>query len=192
LSAGFSTAEKVTQISGRGVGMDVVQSGVKKINGTININSKKGEGTEFIIKLPLTLAIIEGFLVRIGESYFVFPLNFIFECFEVDMSELEKSDMVFNLRGNYLSIHKLDEKFSNITYDIKQEKIKKQVVVVDYDGEKTGLLVDEIIGNIQAVIKPISKISNRNYLFSGSTVLGDGRVALILDINNLTDYLKTK
>lgn len=186
---GFSTKESASLISGRGIGMDAVLNGIKKLNGSIKIITAANVGTTFRIQLPLTLAIIEGFLIRIGINHFVLPLSFIAECFETTLSELVNKNMVYNLRGEYLSIIKMDEFFSNIEYD-KSENDKIQVAILQTAEGKLAILTDEIIGNIQAVIKPISKSLNKSSIITGSTLLGNGEVAFILDAQNLLDKFK--
>ena len=181
---GFSTKDEVSVISGRGIGMDAVMTSIKKINGSIKIVSEKGKGTKFIIKLPLTLIIIDGFLLKIGLNHFVIPLSYILECFEINLNELKKNDMIYNLRGEYLTVKMLDTVLKNIVYSENDNK-SKQVVVIELDNEKIGFLVDEIKGKTQVVIRPVSKIININNCLLGSTLLGDGEIALILDIKNL-------
>lgn len=188
---GFSTKDQTSLISGRGIGMDAVKSGIKKLNGSIKTKTIHGKGTTFIITLPLTLAIIEGFLVRVGKNYFVFPLNFIHECFEEKMEIIESKGMSYNLRGEYLSIIDLTTFFSNIEYD-SSNSLRKQIVVLEIaNGSKSGILVDEIIGDIQAVIKPLAKVVNKSNIITGSTLLGSGEVALILDVANIFEKFKT-
>ncbi len=182
--AGFSTKDEVSVISGRGIGMDAVKTCIKKINGSIKTISEKGKGTKFIIKLPLSLVIIDGFLLKIGSNHFVIPLNFVFECFEINIENLKKNNMVFNLRGEYLTVKTLDTIFKNIVYNENNNTLK-QVVVVELDNDRIGLLVDEIKGNTQVVIRPVAKIINTNNCLLGSTLLGDGEIALILDIRNI-------
>lgn len=183
--SGFSTKENISLVSGRGVGMDAVLNGIKKLNGNIRIKTEKGKGTVFIIQLPLTLAIIEGFLLRVGVNHFVIPLSFLAECFEVNMQVMKSKNMVYNLRNEYLSLIKLDDFFDNIKYDTSENDLKQAVVLYLSNGGKLGIIVDEIIGNLQAVIKPLAKVINKTNLITGSTLLGSGEVALILDIANL-------
>ncbi|OHD10319.1 MAG: hypothetical protein A2Y34_02435 [Spirochaetes bacterium GWC1_27_15] len=188
--SGFSTKDSISLISGRGVGMDAVLNGIKRLNGNIRIKTEKGRGTTFIIQLPLTLAIIEGFLLRVGVNHFVIPLSFISECFEVNIKEMEQKNMVYNLRNEYLSLIKLDTFFENVSYDKNEFVTKKAVVLHLANGGKLGIIIDEIIGNIQAVIKPMAKIINKSLLITGSTLLGSGDVALILDVANLFEKFK--
>jgi len=185
--SGFSTKESISLVSGRGVGMDAVLNGIKKLNGNIKIKTESGRGTTFVIQLPLTLAIIEGFLLRVGVNHFVVPLSFLAECFEVNMEEMKTKNMVYNLRNEYLSLIKLDEFFDNIAYDDNNTNMKQAVVLYLANGGKLGILVDEIIGNLQAVIKPLAKVINKTNIITGSTLLGSGEVALILDVANLFD-----
>lgn len=186
---GFSTKDSASLISGRGIGMDAVLNGIKKLNGSIKTITSASVGTTFRIQLPLTLAIIEGFLIRIGVNHFVLPLSFIAECFETTFSELLSKNMVYNLRGEYLTIIKMDEFFSNIEYD-NSDNDKIQVAILQTTEGKLAILTDEIIGNIQAVIKPISKSLNKSSIITGSTLLGNGEVAFILDAQNLLDKFR--
>ncbi len=183
--SGFSTKDNVSLISGRGVGMDAVLTGIKKLNGNIKIKTEMGVGTTFVIQLPLTLAIIEGFLLRVGVNHFVVPLSFLAECFEINTEDMKHKNMVYNLRNEYLSLIKLDDYFDNILYDDNKSNTKQAVVLTLANGGKLGILVDEIIGNLQAVIKPLNKVANKTNIITGSTLLGSGEVALILDITNL-------
>ena len=187
---GFSTKETTSLVSGRGIGMDAVMNGIKKLNGSIKIKNNPGLGAKFTMQLPLTLAIIEGFLIRIGVNHFVIPLGFIAECFEVDFNLLQKKNMVYNLREEYLSILKIDNYFDNIIYEDNDSKDKQVIVLQSSDKNKLGVLVDEIIGNIQAVIKPISRVATKSNIISGSTLLGSGEVALIVDVSNLFDKFR--
>jgi two-component system, chemotaxis family, sensor kinase CheA len=187
---GFSTSDVVNLVSGRGIGMDIVITELGKISGNIKVKSEQNKGTTFIIKLPLTLAIIEGFLIRIGSSFFVIPLNFILECFEIKNEMLSQKDLVYNLREKYLNIIRISDLFGNIYYDGISDR-QKAVTVIEIDNEIIGILSDEIIGNIQVVIKPVSKQINKNKILLGSTLLGNGEVALILDVRNMIGRIKS-
>jgi len=175
---GFSTAEKVTNLSGRGVGMDVVRSGIEALRGSIEIHSQPGEGTAIRLCLPLTLAIIDGFLIDVGGSRFVLPLDMVVECIELDAgAEAQHSDYL-NLRGEVLPLVRLRELFKVDAHRARRQN----VMVVHYAGRRAGLVVDELLGECQTVIKPLGVLFARLRGISGSTILASGEVALILDV----------
>lgn len=178
--AGFSTAAEVTNLSGRGVGMDVVRKNIESLRGTIDVESKVGEGTTIRIRLPLTLAIIDGFLVGVEESSYVIPLDMVIECVELsDEDRLASLDRNYiNLRGEVLPFIRLREMFQHSNNSVSRENI----VVVQYAGKKAGIVVDELMGEFQTVIKPLGKIFSQLSGISGSTILGSGDVAVILDV----------
>jgi two-component system chemotaxis sensor kinase CheA len=186
LKPGFSTVAAVTDLSGRGVGMDVVKRNVESLRGNIEIMSKKGEGTSFIIRLPLTLAIIDGFLVKVGETFYVIPLEMVIECLELGTAY--KKDMYgnnyINLRGNVLPLLKVSDYFQEKKTETKRENI----VVVQYAGRRFGFIVDELYGEFQTVIKPLGRVFSNLRGISGATILGSGNVALILDIPVLGNH----
>jgi two-component system chemotaxis sensor kinase CheA len=175
---GFSTAEQITNLSGRGVGMDVVKRNITELRGSVAITSEEGLGTTVAVRLPLTLAIINGFLVGVGKSVFVVPLDMIEECIEHSASgEHDYTD----LRGRVLPFIRLRQLF-----DIEGAAGPRQnVVVVKHAGHRAGLLVDTLFGEFQTVIKPLNKMFNRVNCISGSSILGTGEVALILDVPTL-------
>ncbi|WP_108125797.1 chemotaxis protein CheA [Saccharospirillum mangrovi] len=180
---GFSTAEKVTNVSGRGVGMDVVRSNIEELGGRIQVDSRAGSGSVFRINMPLTLAIIDGFLVQVGESYFVIPLESILECVELDRSQIqvESNRRYINLREEVLPFISLHDLFG-----ISSQKIERENIVVVRSGhQKVGLVVDQLHGEFQTVIKPLGPIFNQLSGISGSTIMGNGGVALIVDVNAL-------
>lgn len=182
---GFSTAEKVTNLSGRGVGMDVVKRNVNDLRGTVELNSKEGEGTTVRIRLPLTLAIIDGFLVGVGTSSFVIPLELVEECVELG-EEHRTSDgdqHYINLRGTVLPFIRLREMFSVRSSASRRESI----VVIRCAGKRFGIVVDELLGELQTVIKPLSRLFSRIRGIGGSTILGTGQLALILDVPSLLE-----
>jgi len=182
---GFSTAEQISNLSGRGVGMDVVKRNVAALRGTVEIDSREGHGTLMRVRLPLTLAIIDGFLVGVGRSSFVIPLDAVEECVELNSTERDVADgqRYINLRGSVLPFVRLRELLCAETMKAKRESI----VVVRYGGQRAGIVVDELLGELQAVIKPMSRIFSRLQYVSGSTILGSGEVALILDIGGLVE-----
>ncbi|NOZ10917.1 MAG: chemotaxis protein CheA [Gammaproteobacteria bacterium] len=181
--AGFSTADQVTNISGRGVGMDVVRRNVEALRGSITVASEQGLGTTIRIRLPLTLAIIDGFLVGVGDASYVVPLDMVVEC--VELSEHENDGALthqfINLRGEVLPFVRLNEMFADGSTDGGQQNL----VVVQYAGQKAGLVVDRLLGEFQTVIKPLGKIFQSLRGISGATILGSGDVAVILDVPNL-------
>lgn len=178
--AGFSTAAEVTNLSGRGVGMDVVRRNIESLRGTIDVESEVGVGTTIRIRLPLTLAIIDGFLVGVEDSSYVIPLDMVIEC--VELSEEDRMSCIdrnyINLRGEVLPFIRLREMFQHSEESVNRENI----VVVQYAGKKAGIVVDELMGEFQTVIKPLGKIFSQLSGISGSTILGSGEVAVILDV----------
>jgi two-component system chemotaxis sensor kinase CheA len=180
---GFSTAEKVTNLSGRGVGMDVVKRNITALRGTVEVQSQPGMGTLVRIRLPLTLAIIDGFQVGVGRSSFVVPLDLVEECVEVDHSGGVAAVGHINLHGSVLPLIRLRDMFA--IEDIAGRR--ESVVVVRCAGKRAGIVVDELVGELQAVIKPLSKLFSQLQGIGGSTILGTGRVALILDIPGLVE-----
>ncbi|CAK0744530.1 two-component system, chemotaxis family, sensor kinase CheA [uncultured Gammaproteobacteria bacterium] len=180
---GFSTAAQVTSISGRGVGMDVVKRTIDGLRGTIEVASTVGQGTAITLKLPLTLAIIDGLLVRLGNERYVLPLSAVEECVELSRAEDHRSDgrCFLNIRGDIVAYIRLRELF-NLAGE--GESIQK-VVIVSTGDTRIGLVVDQVIGQHQTVIKSLSRLHRDQEGFSGATILGDGSVALILDIPHL-------
>lgn len=176
---GFSTAEKVTSWSGRGVGMDVVKRNIDSLHGEVDIFSNPGNGTMVRIRLPLTLAIIAGFQVVVGGAVFVIPLDLVVEC--INLATHQVHDNVVTLRGEPLPFIPLRELF-DLPY---RDTPRKSLVIVQYGQMRAGLLVDNLLGECQAVIKPLGKLFSKVKGLSGSTILGDGRVALILDVPHL-------
>ena len=183
--AGFSTAETVTNLSGRGVGMDVVRRNITSLRGTVNLHSEPGEGTTVSIRLPLTLAIIDGFLVEVGKSSYVVPLDVVQECIELNDEDrtAARERGFIKLRGEVLPLVLLSEHF-----EVKSSALRREnVVVVKYADKQAGLVVDELKGEFQTVIKPLGKIFSTLRGISGSTILGGGEVALILDVSSLVN-----
>lgn len=176
---GFSTASQVTHLSGRGVGMDVVKRNVEQLRGEIELESDVGHGTTMRIRLPLTLAIIDGFQVAIGRTVFVIPLDAVVEC--VDMVTAQASQNIINLRGSPLPYLRLRDVFGIAEANNQRESL----VVVSYGQQRVGLVVDRLLGDSQAVIKPLGQLFRGIKAVSSSTILGDGSVALILDVHAL-------
>ena len=185
---GFSTANKVTSVSGRGVGMDVVKKDITSLGGTVTTISNEGEGTKFVLKLPLTLAIIEGILVQIGNSFFVVPLSNVVECLEFKRTTDTHSKFCasVNIRNEVMPYIDL-RSFFEITDPVPASE---QIIIVNDQDSRIGLVIDKIIGNYQTVIKPLGRLYKNTPGLSGATILGDGSVALILDIYKLSDIIR--
>ncbi len=180
---GFSTAAAVTNLSGRGVGMDVVKRTIEGLRGSIDIASRPGEGSEVSLRIPLTLAIIDGLLVRVGHGRYVIPLDAVEECLELSLDEdlRSRGRSFISLRNSLVPFLRLREMFDTGT----PPELHQKVVVVSTGAERIGLVVDQIIGDHQTVIKSMSKLHSGLPTFSGATILGDGGVALILDVGHL-------
>ncbi len=178
---GFSTAEAVTNLSGRGVGMDVVKRNIESLRGTVDVESQPNIGSTFRIRLPLTLAIIDGFMVGVGKASYIIPLDFVVECMELDSSDTTGRDYL-NLRGEVLPFLRLREMF-----EVREDTTSRRqnIVVIQYAGQKAGLVVDHLMGEFQTVIKPLGQLFRKVQGISGSTILGSGEVALILDVQAL-------
>jgi len=180
---GFSTSEKATDVSGRGVGMDVVKRRVEELNGSIRLESKEGKGTRVIIRLPLTLAIIQSLLVKVSEETYAIPLSNIEEIVKLDRSEIAtiKNREVLYSRGRVIPLYRLSQVFG------LEDDGCNFAVIVRTGGKQLGIAVDGLIGEEEIVIKSIDKMVNLNRSFVGATILGNGRVALILDVNTLAN-----
>lgn len=182
---GFSTASAVTSVSGRGVGMDVVKRTIDNLRGSVEVNSEKGVGTTVTLKLPLTLAIIEGLLVEIGKQFFILPLTIVQECVELTRRDAEMSHGrdIANIRGEIVPYIRLRESFNinGSRPDIEQ------IVVTEIERNRIGFVVDSVIGEHQTVIKTLGKVYRNINGISGATILGDGTVALIMDIAGLAN-----
>ena len=190
MAPGFSTAEKVTDVSGRGVGMDVVRRNVEALRGTIEIASERGAGTTVTLRLPLTLAIIDGLLVRVGHAFFVLPLAITVECIELTRQDIEKANgkHIADVRGMAIPYIRLREYF-----DIRTDRPEReQIMIAETEGGRYGFVVDEVLGNHQTVIKNLGRFYQHVNIASGATILGNGMVALILDPNRLVqDAMRT-
>ncbi len=187
---GFSTAGEVSEISGRGVGMDVVKRCIENLRGSVEISSIKGKGTSITMKLPLTLAIIEGLLVEVGPTSYVLPLSVVEECMELTQEAVKNAHgrNLANVRGEIIPYIHLRDFFR-----IKGEgKGLKQIVIVRLNNLRMGLVVDNIVGEHQTVIKSLGKLYRNARVFSGSTILADGNVALILDAYKLAELAETE
>ena len=183
MEPGFSTADQITNVSGRGMGMDVVKRNVEALRGSVSIDSAVGDGTTVVIRLPLTLAIIDGFLVGVGRATYVVPLDMVVECMELSTEDRQaiKRRSYINLRNQVLPLLRLRDVFEMAGEAGRRENI----VVVQNGGQQAGLVVDALQGEFQTVIKPLGKLFEKLSGISGSTILGNGEVALILDVQAL-------
>jgi two-component system chemotaxis sensor kinase CheA len=183
---GFSTAKSITAISGRGVGLDVVRRSIEKLNGTVTVTSEKGKGTKFIIKLPLTLAIIQGLLVRVGPEIYSIPITSVIESLRVKPDEIRRIDNyeVFNIRNDVVSLLRLNRLFG-----IKSEENSDYhfIVIVGTAEKKMGFMVDSLIGEEDVVIKPLRDQYTNSPGIAGASILGDGSVSLIIDVSQLLE-----
>ncbi len=189
LLPGFSTARAVTSVSGRGVGMDVVKQAIDSLQGSIEIQSERGRGTRMTIRLPLTLAIIDGLLVRIGAASYVLPLSVVQECVELTADKVgaERRRNITLVRGQLVPYVRLREQFGVDDAAPPRE----QVVITEIDGARVGFVVDHVVGEHQTVIKSLGPVYRGIPGLSGSTILGDGSVALILDVPKLFQQAET-
>lgn len=186
---GFSTAQTISALSGRGVGMDVVKRTIENMRGSIDLSTRPGQGTTVTLRLPLTLAIIEGLLIRVGEGRYIIPLSAVEECIELTAEdERSRGRNFLNVRGNLVPFLRLREIVSaSGTLDRHQKTI-----IISTGETHVGLVADQIIGNHQTVIKSLSKLHSDVTIFSGATILGDGTAALILDVAQLVTMAQSK
>jgi two-component system chemotaxis sensor kinase CheA len=183
---GLSTADKVTEVSGRGVGLDVVRQNIEELRGSVDVESVPGKGSTFRIKLPLTLAIIDGMTVRVGEDILTLPMLSILESMRPkteELSTVEGGGELISVRGEYLPLIRLYKVF-NLPTD-RKDPTKALVVIIESVSKRFGILVDDILGEQQAVIKSLEQNYQKVSGVAGATILGDGRVSLILDIHGL-------
>jgi two-component system chemotaxis sensor kinase CheA len=183
MAPGFSTAQKITDLSGRGVGMDVVRQTVEGLRGTIDVASKPGLGTSVTLRLPLTMAIIDGLLVRVGDAHFILPLSNTLECIELTRRDTKNANgkHIAYVRGEVIPYIRLREYFGART---ERPEIE-QIMIAETDQGKYGFVVDEVLGDHQTVIKNLGRFYRDVQFVSGATILGSGKVALILDPNRL-------
>ncbi|MEW5058120.1 MAG: chemotaxis protein CheA [Cycloclasticus sp.] len=186
-AAGLSTKEEASDLSGRGVGMDVVRRNIEALRGSVNIDSRPGEGATITIQLPLTLAIIDGFMVEASNERYIIPLSMVEECVEMngDNWQVDEVQNYVNLRGVAMPYLRLAEYFNAEKLESTKKKVRQSLVVVRLGKNKAGFVVDELHGEHQTVIKPLGKIFENLDGLTGATVLGDGNVALILDVQGL-------
>ena len=183
LEPGFSTAETITELSGRGVGMDVVRRTIEGLRGVIEIDSKLGQGTTVTLRLPLTLAIIDGLLIEIADERYTLPMSSVKEIFELPLDKriASRNGDYLDIRGQFVPFVRLRHLF-----DCEGEPPTEQnVVVVESGDARMGVVVDRIIGTNQTVIKQVSKLQQGARAISGATILGDGTVSLIVDVAQL-------
>ena len=183
---GFSTAEKITNVSGRGVGLDVVKTMIDKLNGTVSVSSEKGKGTTFSIKIPLTLAIIQGLLVRVGKEIYSIPIASVIESQRIKPEEINTIDNyeVLNVRNEVISVLRLARLF-NIKESVQDEYCN--IVIVGSKDKKVGIMVDSLIGEEDVVIKPLRDQFTNSPGIAGASILGDGSVSLIIDVGQLLE-----
>jgi len=183
---GFSTADEVTDVSGRGVGMDVVKRNIAALNGSVEIDSAEGYGMKVSVRLPLTLAIMDGMSVGVGEEVYILPLSSVVESFQVnadDVSTVAQGSQLVKVRDEYMPVIALEKIFQVPRFDLN--KSSNIMVVVEADGSRVALLVDELLGQHQVVVKNLESNYRKVPNVSGATILGDGTVALILDTGGL-------
>lgn len=183
-SPGFSTAENITDVSGRGVGLDVVKSKIESLNGEIQVDSKPGQGTKFVVKLPLTLAIIQALMVAVRDEIYAIPLSTVNETTMLSSEDIRliQNQEVIVLRGNVLPLYRLD---SLLEVPGETQSDESYVVVVHKGNKQIGLVVDRLIGQQEIVIKSLGKVLAGTPGIAGAIVAGDGNVRLILDIDTL-------
>ncbi|HOV12960.1 MAG TPA: chemotaxis protein CheA [Spirochaetota bacterium] len=191
---GFSTAEKVTEVSGRGVGLDVVKKNIDDIHGKIDILTKNGEYTNFIIKIPLTLAIIDGFVTIVGEKKYIFPFVLIDEIIvpKIEMiSTLDNGEMVLFNRNKYIPLIWSFDFFNEINYNKNIEE--KIVIIIIFENKKYGIVVDKVLGKQEIVIKSLNEVLHRyRKIFSGGTIFGDGSIGFVVDIDEFMEMARKK
>jgi two-component system chemotaxis sensor kinase CheA len=181
---GFSTADQVTDVSGRGVGMDVVKKNILRLKGVFDVDSVQGEGTKFTMKLPLTLAIIQALLVNVAQELYSIPLDSVIESQRIDASDVRTvhGSEVITLRGQVVPLIRVAEFFR---LDAPRDPDKVMIVIVGLQGRQVGLVVDSFQGEQEIVIKPLSDVIGRIAGISGATILGNGSISLIIDVHSL-------
>lgn len=183
---GFSTAEVVTDVSGRGVGMDVVKKNITSLGGTVEIDSAEGYGMSVKVRLPLTLAIMDGMSVGVGEEVYILPLSSVVESFQVSddmIKTVGSTGRVVEVRDTYMPVIELEKVFEVPRFD--WDRTASIMVVVEAESGRVALLVDELLGQQQVVVKNLEANYRKVPDVSGATIMGDGRVALILDVGSL-------
>jgi two-component system chemotaxis sensor kinase CheA len=185
MAPGLSTAAAVTEVSGRGVGMDVVRRSIEALRGSIELESIEGKGTTVRLRLPLTVAIIEGFAVGVADERYVIPVGSVTECITATDAAPNVTTGVLPMRGTALPFVRLRQLLGAPARDAAAARTRESIVIVEADGRKVGLVVDDLYGETQAVISPLAEMFRGVQGVSGSTILADGRVSLILDVPSL-------
>jgi two-component system chemotaxis sensor kinase CheA len=186
MAPGFSTAEVVTDVSGRGVGMDVVKKNIASLGGTVEIDSAEGYGMSVKVRLPLTLAIMDGMSVRVSDEVYILPLSSVIESFQIrpsDINTVAQGAQLVKVRDEYMPVIELERVFHVPRFE--HNPASPIMVVVESDGARVALMVDELLGQQQVVIKNLESNYRKVPNISGATILGDGKVALILDTSGL-------
>jgi two-component system chemotaxis sensor kinase CheA len=186
MAPGFSTAEAVTDVSGRGVGMDVVKKNITSLGGTVDIESVEGEGMRVSVRLPLTLAIMDGMTVRVSDEVYILPLAAVIESFQIrpnDINTVAQGARLVKVRDEYMPVIELEQVFQVPRFGLNAGS--PILVVVEAEGSRAALMVDELLGQQQVVIKNLESNYRKVPNISGATILGDGKVALILDTSGL-------
>ena len=179
---GFSTAEKVTEISGRGVGMDVVKRKIAEIKGEVEIDSYINKGTTITIKLPPSMSIIDGLLVQVYDTRFIIPVSSVDQIFGITNKQIQNTfNNTIILVGEVIPFYSLREEFG--FDEIQDENEMVQAVIVKYENKRVALILDRVVGEYQAVLKPLGKLFREQESVSGASILGDGSIALVLDTN---------
>ncbi|MFY8153625.1 MAG: chemotaxis protein CheA, partial [Hyphomicrobiales bacterium] len=184
---GLSTASAVTDVSGRGVGMDVVKRNIVALGGSIDVWSQRGRGTKITVRLPLTLAILDGMTVAVAEEVFIVPLGFVIESLQLrdsDIRSISGTGRLLRVRGEYLPLVSMASAFG--VQQALNERASTIAVIVESEGRRIALEVDELVGQQQVVVKSLDTNYRRIHGISGATILGDGRVALIVDVGGIT------
>ena len=185
-AAGFSTADKITNVSGRGVGLDVVKTQIEKLNGSIVVTSEPGLSSKFSIRLPLTVAIIQGLLIRVGSEVYSIPIASVIESVRVHSNEINKIDNyeVLNIRNEVISVLRLSRLFGIKNVSDSEYSF---IVIVGTQDKKVGVMVDALIGEEDVVIKPLRDQFTNSPGIAGASILGDGSVSLIIDVSQLLE-----
>lgn len=186
---GFSTSDTISSISGRGVGLDVVRTQIEKLKGTIQVSSRKGIGTAFTIRLPLTLAIIQGLLIRSATSKFVIPINSVIDSHRIPKEQIKliEGREVFKIRDELIYILRLNRIFGLPTLEDRKTSAYEYMVIIGNEDRKIGLIVDSLLGEEDVVIKPLKDKYSKTFGIAGATILGDGSVSLIIDVQQLLE-----
>ncbi|MBA53487.1 MAG: chemotaxis protein CheA [Pseudomonadales bacterium] len=184
---GLSTAEKVTDLSGRGVGMDVVKRNIDALQGSVDIDSTPGQGTRLRIRLPLTLAIIDGFHVASRNTHFIIPQNTVLECMDLELLKQDEGRNCINLRGEQIPFIRLSEIFALPQKSEVLDDQREKLVVVQFGETRSGIVVEDLFGEVQTVVKPLSPIFQALQGVGGSSLLGSGDIAFILDVPQLIE-----